>query len=158
MDDTVDYALAPQLRARLMGIALVLVGVLVCAATVLVSLLSLPLDVMSGVVIAVLLAVVALGYVLNRRSWVLRVDPQGYQVRLVRGAGVRAARWSDVEDLATTEVAGSRCLVLRLGDGRATTVPVDVLAGDPDDLVRSLRTRLDRAHGRTGRRSPRRRS
>ncbi len=152
--DPVEYALAPQIRARLMGLALVLVGVLVCVVTVLVSLLRLPLDVMSVLVIVMLLAVVGLGYVLNRRSWLLRVDPAGYQVRLVRGAGVRQARWSDVADMATTEVEGARCLVLRLRDGGATTIPVDALVGDADDLVRALRERLDGQQVRSRGRRP----
>jgi hypothetical protein len=146
-DLPVDYALAPQVRARLMGVLLVGLGVLVCAMTVLVSLLTLPLDVMSAVVVVVLVAVVGGGFLLNRRSYVVRADRLGYRVRFVRGAGTRAARWADVQDLVTADVAGARCVVLRLKDGRSTTIPVDLLAVDTESFVRDLRVHLDHGHG-----------
>ena len=81
------------------------------------------------------------------RFTLVRVDDTGYQVRFVRGAGVRSARWTDVEDLTTTEVAGSDCVQFRLRDGRTTTVPVDLVAGDREEFVRELRNRLDAGHG-----------
>ena len=37
-----------------------------------------------------------------------RLDEDGYRVRLVRGAGVRAARWRDVEDAVAASPRGSR--------------------------------------------------
>jgi hypothetical protein len=143
----VDYGLAPQVRARVMGAFLVLLGVLVCATTVVVSLLQLPLDVMSVLVVLVVLAVFGGGYLLTRRTYVVRTDADGYRVRLVRGAGVKAARWLDVEDVVATHVAGARCVQLRLRDGGTTTIPVDVLAMDGDDFVRQLQNRLDHGHG-----------
>lgn len=146
-DPPVDYALAPQVRARLMGALLVGLGVLVCAMTVLVSLLTLPLDVMSAVVLLVLAAVVGGGFLLNRRSYVVRADRLGYRVRFVRGAGTHAARWADVQDLVTADVGGARCVVLRLKDGRSTTIPVDLLAIDTEAFVSDLRLHLDQGHG-----------
>ena len=74
-------------------------------------------------------------------------DETGYQVRYVRGAGVRQARWVEVEDAAAATVAGERCVVLRLRDGRTTTVPVGVLAGRPDAFVDDLREHLNGGHG-----------
>lgn len=142
-----DYALAAVLRARVMGIFLVLVGVLVCAAMVLVLVLRLPLDVMSAVVILVLVAVVAMGYLLNTRWWVVRTDADGYRVRFVRGAGVARGRWSDVEDMVTADVAGAPCVVLRLRDGGSTTIPVELLARDREEFVRELRAHLGRPGG-----------
>jgi hypothetical protein len=65
---------------------------------------------------------------------------------------VRAARWVDVEDAQTQTLAGSRCVVLRLRDGRRTRVPVDLIEGDRDDFVRELQDRLELAHGRRPRR------
>jgi hypothetical protein len=47
----------------------------------------------------------------------------------------------------TTTVAGARCVVLRLRDGRSTTIPVDVLAGDREEFVRTLQRLLDGGHG-----------
>ncbi len=38
-------------------------------------------------------------------------------------------------------------MVLRLRDGRTTTIPVDVLSGSADGFVRDLQDHLDRGHG-----------
>ena len=130
-----------------MGVFLVLLGVLLCAMTVLVALLGLPLDVMSGVVLVVVVLVFAVGFLLTRRSYVVRAEEDGYRVRFVRGAGTNAARWTDVEDVVTAHVANSPCVVLRLRDGGSTTIPVDLLAVDGDQFVRELRVHLDRGHG-----------
>ena len=148
----VDYGVAPQVRARVMGVFLVLLGVLVCATTVVVALFQLPLEVMSVLVVLVVVAVFGGGHLLTRRTYVVRADADGYRVRLVRGAGVKAARWQDVEDVVATHVAGARCVQLRLRNGETTTIPVDVLAIDGDDFVRELQNRLDQGHGyrRTG--------
>ena len=143
----VDYGVAPQVRARVMGAFLVLLGVLVCLTTVVVSLLQLPLGVMSVLVVLAVVAVLGGGLLLARRTYVVRADADGYRVRLVRGAGVRAARWQDVEDVVATRVAGARCVQLRLRNGGTTTIPVDVLAIDGDDFVRELQNRLDHGHG-----------
>ncbi len=142
-----DYPLSPRLRARLMGVFLVLLGVLVCGSTVLVSLLQLPLDILSAMVLLVVAAVFGVGFLLTRRWYVMRVEEDGYQIRFVRGAGTSAARWTDVEDVVTTHVGGARCVVLRLRDGRSTTIPVDVLAIDPDNFVRELQRHLDCGNG-----------
>ncbi|MGI9157043.1 MAG: hypothetical protein ACR2FG_10450 [Marmoricola sp.] len=142
-----DYALSPQLRARLMGVFLVLLGVVVCVMTVLVSLLQLPLDILSALVLVVLAAVFGVGWLLTRRSYVVRAGDEGYRVRFVRGVGTGAARWTDVEDVVTNHVAGAPCVVLRLRDGRSTTIPVDLLAVDGDQFVRELQAHLDRGHG-----------
>ena len=51
--------------------------------------------------------IVAAAVVLQRRGWVVRLTEEGYRVQWVRGVGVAAARWKDVEDAVTTEVAVS---------------------------------------------------
>ena len=84
---------------------------------------------------------------LGRRRYVVRLDDTGYRVRFVRGVGRAQARWTDVEDLATTHVSGSPCIVLRLRDGATSTVPVDLIEGDREELVDELRRRLDAGHG-----------
>lgn len=144
---TTDYAVAPLVRARVMGAFLVLLGLLVVVTTVVVAVFRLPLDVMSVLVVLVVVAVFGVGYLLTRRSYVVRADEDGYRVRLVRGAGVKAARWQDVEDVVATHVAGARCVQLRLRNGGTTTIPVDFLAIDGDDFVRELQNRLDQGHG-----------
>jgi hypothetical protein len=82
------------------------------------------------------------------RPWMLRLDEDGYRVRLVRGAGVSSARWTDVTEVATAMVAQTRCLVLRLPNDQRTIIPVDVLEGDPDELVRTIRSHLLEAERR----------
>ena len=99
------------------------------------------------VVVLVVLAVVASGLVLTRLTPLVHLDEAGYRVRLLRGAGVRAARWRDVEDVVTATVQGHDCVVLRLRDGRTTTVPVAVLDAPREVFVQDLRTHLDAGHG-----------
>lgn len=130
-----------------MGVSLAAVGIFVLLLALLVGLLSLPAVVLLvGVVLAVA-AVFVLGYLLTRRSTVVRLGDAGYRVRFVRGAGVKQAQWTDVEDVVATTVAGEKCVVLRLRDGRTTTVPVRMLAGRPEDFVKNLQEHLDRGHG-----------
>jgi hypothetical protein len=144
------FGLAPVLRARLLGLALAGLGLLLVVVTVVVLLLGLPLDILSAVVVLVLVAIFALGFLLVRRWHVLELDRAGYRVRFVRGAWVTAARWADVHDMVTSTVGGARCVVLRLRDGRTTTLPVDVVEGDSEELVRELGRRLAAANGRRG--------
>ena len=84
---------------------------------------------------------------LSRRGWVVRFTDEGFRVQWVRGVGVAAARWKDVEDAVTTTSAGSPVVVLRLRSGRTTTIPVEMLAGDREEFVRDLQRHLQRGHG-----------
>jgi hypothetical protein len=142
-----DYRFSRALLVRSVGGLLVLLGVLVVLLAVLVSLLDLPGAVLTvGVVVAVVL-VVAAALAASRLTTVLSLDDDGYRVRLLRGAGTRAARWREVEDAVTMVIAGHDCVVLRLKDGRTTTIPVDVLETTPEALLEELSRRLDRGHG-----------
>ena len=91
-----------------------------------------------------LLAVAGGAWWAVRRAYVVRLDRLGYEVRLVRGAGVKRARWADVAEASTADVRGVPCVVLSLRDGRTTTVPVGVLAGDRDEFVTRVRALLHR--------------
>lgn len=144
-----DYRLSPQLAARLMGVALVGVGIVVCLMTVLIALLRLPLELMTVVVVVALGVVFAGGFLLTRRSYVVRLTSDGFRVRFVRGAGVTQGRWVDVVDAVTAEVGGARCVILRLRDGRTTTIPVEVLAVDRDAFVRDVQEHLQGRFGNT---------
>ncbi|CUR55641.1 conserved exported hypothetical protein [metagenome] len=146
-----DYRLSPRLAARLMGVALVAIGVLVCLATLLIAVFRLPLEVLTGVVVLAFLAVLVGGLTLGQGGYVVRLTEDGYRVRFVRGAGVKQGRWADVVDAVTAEVAGSPCLVLRLRDGRSTTIPVELLAVDRDAFVRDVQGYL---RGGSGLRRP----
>ena len=139
--------LATALRVRLLGSGLVLIGLLVALGAVVTWVAGLSGAVVSVLVVLALLGVLGLGLVLGLRHWVVRLDADGYRVRGLRVARAKAARWNDVLDLRTTTVGGTRCVVLRLRDGRTTTLPVDVLEGDPDELTRALSAHLDRSHG-----------
>jgi hypothetical protein len=144
-----SYRFSRAFIVRLTGTTLVAIGALLVLVAVLVVVLSLSSAVLTSAVLAALVAwvgVLAAMAVLRTRA-VVRFDEVGYRVSLVRGAGVRDARWKDVEDARASTVAGHRCVALRLRDGRLTTIPVDVLAGDPDTFVRDLQRHLNRGHG-----------
>ncbi len=130
-----------------MGLLLATVGVAVFAVATLVGLAGLPATALTVTVAVGLFAVVAAAVWLSRFGTIVRFDSEGYQVRMLRGAGVTSARWTDVEDSVATTVRGQDCVVLRLRDGRTTTVPVSVLAASPQEFVDDLRSRLNRGRG-----------
>jgi hypothetical protein len=142
-----SYRLSAPVAARALAAGLAATGLLVVVLVGLVLVLSLPRAVVSVGLAMAAVAVLALGLLATRRAVLLRLDDAGYRIRFVRGAGVRQAGWTQVENVAASTVAGQRCVVLRLRDGRTSTVPVDVLEGRPDDLVRDLQQHLDRGHG-----------
>lgn len=141
------YGFAGPFVVRLMGLVLVVVGLLLVLLAVLVAVLSLPAVVLTAGVLAAVAALATLGVLATRRADVVRFDDTGYRIRYVRGAGVRQGEWRQVEDVAATTRAGERCVVLRLRDGRTSTVPVDLLAADRDDFVRDLQRHLNSGNG-----------
>jgi hypothetical protein len=142
-----EYRFAQSLLVRSMGALLALVGVLVFLVALLVALTVVPPLALTVMVVVGLLAIVGGAVWLSRFSTIVRFDAEGYQVRMLRGAGVKAARWADVEDSVTSTRRGHDCIVLRLRDGRTTTVPVDVLDTTPQEFVDDLRARLDKGRG-----------
>lgn len=141
-----EYRFARALLVRSIGLLLALVGAGIFGAALLVA-FGLPGLVLTIAVVLGLLSILTAGAVLSRFGTIVRFDDEGYQVRLLRGAGVRAARWSEVEDSVTTTSRGQDCVVLRLRDGRTTTVPVAVLETTPQQFVDDLRSRLNRGRG-----------
>jgi hypothetical protein len=135
---TSDYRLAPAFAARIVGAGFVLAAVVVFATTVLGLLAGWSLTVVLAVAGAGLAAMIVVAVRL-RSLVVVRFDDSGYRVRLVRGVGVAAARWSDA--------AGEPCILLRLASGATSTIPLRVVAADPDAFVTDLRARLQRGHG-----------
>ena len=144
---TSSYRFSGPFVVRLMGVALVVVGVLVLLLAGAVAWLGVPVAVLTGGLVVAVLAVVALGVLARRRVVVVRFDERGYRVRHVRGSGVRQGEWKQVEDVAAVTVAGERCVVLRLRDGRTTTIPVEMLAMDREAFVRDLQGHLQRGQG-----------
>lgn len=142
-----DYRLSRPVVVRMMGALLVVLGVVVLLMTLGVGLLDLPTVVLSVGIVPVALLLLAGGFALTRGVTLVRLDDAGYRVRFVRGAGVQQARWTDVEDVVATNVAGERCVVLRLRDGRTTTLPVRLLRTSPEAFVKDLQGHLNRGHG-----------
>lgn len=141
-----DYRLSPAFGARLVGLLVVSLAVLVFLATAVVAVLNLHTVVLVPVALVVVAVVFALGAVL-RRTPVVHLDDTGYRVRLVRGAGVRRAGWREVEDAVTASPRDIPCVVLRLVDGRTTTIPVAALDADREEFVRDLQAHLQRGQG-----------
>jgi hypothetical protein len=142
-----DYRIAPPVLVRMMGVGLAATGLLVLVAVVLAGAVGWPVSTLVTVTVGAWLLLGALAVVLPRLAPVVRLTEVGYEVRWVRGAGVRQGRWKDVEDVMATSVGGARCVVLRRKDGRTTTIPVDVVAGSADAFVRDLQQHLNRGHG-----------
>ena len=130
-----------------MGTLLAALGVLVLVVAVLVSTLDIPRMVLTLAVVVAVGMVVAAGATMSRSRTLVHLDDEGYQVRWLRGAGVKQARWRDVEDVVTATVSGHDCVVVRLKDGRTTTVPIAALDAQPEAFVRDLVAHLDRGHG-----------
>ncbi len=137
-----EYRLAPAVVLRSAGAAFVLLAVAVLALSVVTALAGWRFLVVGVVAGLGLLGVVGGAWWAANRAYVVRLDSLGYEVRLVRGAGVKRARWADVAQASTAEVGGQPCVVLALRDGRTTTVPVGVLAGDRDEFVTRVRSLL----------------
>lgn len=137
-----EYRLAPHVAARLLGMVIVGFAFLVLLATAIVVLFATSILVLSAAVLVTVVGLFSIGWYLTKKTYVVRLSEDGYQVRFVRGAGVRQARWADVEEIVTDTVAGAQCLILRLRDGGATIIPVDVLAADREQFVRDVTSYL----------------
>ena len=142
-----DYRLSPALNARLMGLLLVVLAVLLFATTALVAVFELTPDLLILVALLGVAAIFGVGYLLTRRAYVVRLTEAGYRVRLVRGAGVTSATWKEVAEAATGTPRGIPCVVLQLHDGRTTTIPVAALAADREEFVRDLQAHLQHGQG-----------
>lgn len=145
-----ELALTASARLRLLGSGLAVVGVVVVLVVLVASLAGAPSALVTAVVVLGGLGVLGLGLLLGVRRWVVRLDRIGYRVRGLR-AGATAARWVDVLDLQAVNSGRTRCVVLRLRDGRTTVLPVDSVEGGPVRLTALLREHLDQ--GRGGRRT-----
>lgn len=142
-----EYRFSQAMTLRLMGSFVAVLGLALFLLTAAVGVFALPVVVLLVGVVVILLALAATGYLVTKRGWVVRLDEAGYRIRFVRGVGQAQGRWKDVEDAVVAPVAGEPCVVLRLRDGRTSTVPVRTLGVDPDAFVSDLRAHLDRGHG-----------
>jgi hypothetical protein len=145
--DVFDYRLAPLVVARIVGSYLVGLALLVFVATVAVAAAGWSGDVLVVLLAAGVVGLVILVWWLRTRAYVVRFDADGYRLGLVRGAGVRQARWTEVTDAGATTAGGAPCVELRLREGGSTVIPVAAVAIDRDEFVRELREWLQRGHG-----------
>jgi hypothetical protein len=141
------YRLAPALAARLVGLLLVGLASLLLVVTLVMALTGGPVGAVLVVAALAAVAVVVVALLLRNRLRVVELDDVGYRVRLVRGAGVRVARWRDVEDAVAASPRGVDCIVLRLRDGRTTSIPLVAVDATREDFVEDLRAHLRRGEG-----------
>ncbi|WP_155992938.1 hypothetical protein [Nocardioides sp. URHA0020] len=142
-----DYRFAPAVSGRIVGGLLVVLAVLLSVVTLVVAVSGLSILVLVGVAVLGVLGVLAAGHLLTRRIVVVHLGTTGYRVRLVRGAGVTAAAWTEVGEAVTATPRGLPVLVLKLVDGRTTTIPVTLLDVDREQFVRDLQGHLRRGQG-----------
>ena len=141
------HRLAPAVAARLLGLVLCAVAVLILASTVAIAVLDLHTVFLLVPVGITLLVLAANWWAWRQKGWVARFTDEGYRIQWVRGVGTASGRWKDVEDAVTTTIADAPVVVLRLRDGRTTTIPVEVIATDREELVRDLQRHLRRGQG-----------
>ncbi|WP_141014846.1 hypothetical protein [Nocardioides sambongensis] len=140
-----DYRLAPPVMARFMGAYLIVFAIIVLIATVVIASVDVNADALVVLLIVGLVGLFGLGWWMRSRLVVVRLTAAGYRVNLIRGAGVREARWSEVEDAVAASPRDIDCVVLRLRTGGTTTIPVEVLAADKDDFARTVKRYLQAA-------------
>lgn len=145
-DEPSVHRLAPAFTARLVGLAFLLLALTMFAVTAVVLAVGWPPDLIVAVLVLGLLVVFAGAGWLRSRAYVVRLDAEGYSVRLVRGAGVKDGRWSEVAEAVAARPRDVPCLVLKRTDGTTTSIPVGLLATDKDDFAREVGTRLSAAH------------
>ncbi|MFT4009221.1 MAG: hypothetical protein QM655_04175 [Nocardioidaceae bacterium] len=145
--DQTQFRVAPTHKARFLGAFLLLIGLVIFVTAALVALLRLHPDIISVVVIVALIAVVTLGVLISRIGVMLDLDDVGYRTHWLRAPGTKQARWTDVEDAVTGFASEQPVIVIRLKDGRSTTIPVNLLAGDPADVVRAIQEHAQRGNG-----------
>ena len=144
---TVDYRLAPLVMARFVGAYLIGFAVVILLGTLVAATAGFNPDLLVVFLGVGLLGLIGLAWWLRSGVAVVRLTANGYRVRLVRGAGVKEARWGEVEDAVASRPRDIPCVVLRLKDGRSTTIPVGLLAADKDDFARDVRDHLRAAAG-----------
>jgi hypothetical protein len=140
------YGIARPLAVRLVGRSLVALGALVVLATLLGWVAGVGWVVAAVVTVLGLAAVGLRAWWLLCRAYAVRLSAEGYEVRLLDGVGATSASWAEVSEVVAASPGGQPCLVLRLTDGRATRVPMAVLAADPDRVALDVRRRVRDAH------------
>ena len=140
---TKSYRLDRAVVLRVVGPFFVLVGV----AWILLAAVgggATPALVMTVLTLALALASAV---ALHRPPIVVVLTASGYRVCLVRGAGVSAAGWSDVESVDTNLAGGAPSIVITLHTGNRTVIPLSLLGRHHVDAQRDIHDRLNTAFG-----------
>ena len=111
------HRLAPAVAARLLGVVLCVIAVLILLSTLAIAVLDLHTLFLLVPVALTFVVLVGCWWTWREKGWVVRFTDEGYRVQWVRGVGAASARWKDVEDAVTTTVADAPVVVLRLRDG-----------------------------------------
>lgn len=143
--DVTDYRLAPVFAARLFGLGLMMLAVLVFAYAAAAFAWGLPPDLIVVLVVLWFAGLLAGASWLRSRAYVVRLTESGYRVRFVRGVGVAEGRWDEVREAATAHPRDVACLVLERHDGSTTSIPVEMLAVDREQFAGDVRRRLEHA-------------
>ena len=77
----------------------------------------------------------------------LEVSSHGYRLVHMRGGGVPAANWSEVDSVATGRQDDGSVMVVTLTDGRTTSVPLVLLGTHTMAAEREMHRRLNSAFG-----------
>ena len=78
---------------------------------------------------------------------VLELSPTGYRILHLRGAGVPAAAWSDVESVDSRSSAAGPAIVVELSGGRTSLVPSSLVGLRATEAQREMHDRLNTAFG-----------
>ncbi len=144
---TTVHRLAPAVAARLVGVLMCAVAVMILLSTVAIAVINLHTAFLLVPVAVTVLVLALVWWGWRTKGWVARLTPEGYRIQWVRGVGTASGRWKDVEDAVTTTVADAPVVVLRLRDGRTTTIPVEVIATDREEFVRDVQRHLQHGQG-----------
>ncbi len=82
-----------------------------------------------------------------RAPVIVRVDDQGLQTRVLRGAGPTSVPWPSVRTVRRETLRPGPCVVVQLVDGRRTVVPERLVDEGGAALAAELGARLDGVHG-----------
>jgi hypothetical protein len=105
------------------------------------SVLSVPAAAVTGLGLGVAIWLVV------RPPRVLALSPTGYRISHLRGCGVPAADWSDVESVETRLATGGPAIVVELSGGRTSLVPLSLLGLRAGEAQREMHNRLNSAFG-----------
>lgn len=137
---------------RLVGVVTVVLGLLWLGVGVLSGWLHAEVGgVVGGVVAALTAAALATAcWLIARPPRVLSLSSAGYRIWHLRGGGVPAADWSQVQSVDSRASEGGPVILVELADGRTSIVPVSLLGSRAREAQREMHERLNSAFGYRG--------